>query len=149
MNALTNAVNFLSAFSDKLENQTEISDLVLKVAAKFNNWILNAALPSGKPLTTENVNDAVDDIRSQLGHQPYRDNDSGRTTTVHQSDRNALPVTKKQRGYLIGLLKEAGSDFSYEEIDELDVGAASAWIDSLLHDSGGNGKRPGNGVPLF
>lgn len=62
MNSLTNAVTFLSSIQDKLESETELSDLVLKIAGKFYNWVVD-----GKP---DPVQDAVDYVKEELGADP-------------------------------------------------------------------------------
>ena len=49
MNALTNAANLTAAMLPTLENKTEISDLVLKVAGKFANWILDGEASNSQP----------------------------------------------------------------------------------------------------
>jgi hypothetical protein len=133
--SLKAAVDLMTAMLPTLENKTEVSDLTLKLAAKFNNWVLEASQVDFIHQALEELGDGPD------GTRPYVDPRSGSPTNIHGSDVHNLPVTKKQRGYLIGLLKEREIDVIYEEIDELTVSQASAWIDDLKNGGNGDGRR--------
>ncbi len=111
--SLKAAVDLMAAMIPTLVNKTEISDLTIKLAAKFNTWVLEASQVDAIHQSLEELGAAED------GTKPYRDSRSGRMTNVHGSNVHNLPVTKKQRGFLICLLKERGYDVIYEEIDEL------------------------------
>lgn len=133
--SLKAAVDLMTAMIPTLDNKTEISDLALKLAAKFNTWVLEAS-------QVDTIHQALDELgNGEDGTPPYVDGRSGRPTNVHQSNRNGLPVTKKQYGYLVRLLKDSGQEIAYEELEQLTVGQASDWINDLKNGGNGNGSR--------
>jgi len=60
--SLKAAVDLTIGMLPQLEDQTEISDLVLRVAGKFQNWVLNGQ--------SNPVQDKVDGIRDELEQPP-------------------------------------------------------------------------------
>ncbi len=174
MNALTNAVQFLSAFQDRLEAETEISDLALKVAGKFYTWIMNGQTAKADP-----VQDKVDEIREEVAADPQmseaeyelalfkkhavnrkklyqqlnelelKDSQEGQwlersPRTFGASKGDPYPISKKQYGFLMGLHKEAGVEPDKPFITCLSTDGASAMID-LLNQLCGKENGNGNG----
>lgn len=139
--SLKAAVDLLTAMIPTLDNKTEVSDLALKLAAKFNTWVLEAS-------QVDTIHQALEELgNGEDGTPAYVDGRSGSPTNVHQSNSNQLPVTKKQYGYLVRLLRDRGQEVIYEELEQLTVGQASDWINDLKNGDNGNGKAHGDQSP--
>ena len=136
MNSLTNAVTFLASIQDKLEADTELSDLALKIADKFYTWVID-----GKP---DPVQDAVDYVKEELGAETEeKQEEEAEPYRFNNYDRSDMPLSKKQRGYIIGLHKRIHQEPDLNQIDEMTTADASEFIEYLKSVAGdnGNGRR--------
>jgi hypothetical protein len=162
--SLKAAVELTVAMLPRLENQTEISNLVLKVANKFSNWVIQPAIPvensnqprQQPPPQATGIASQIQDFKTMLAREPDLYRELSGLDREHASSRwidrpsmtfgagpgDPYPISKKQFGFLVGLHKKLGIDPDPEFINGLSSRGASKLIEELqaIAGDGGNGQ---------
>jgi len=110
--SLKAAVDLTIGMLPQLEDQTEISDLVLRVAGKFQNWVLNGQ--------SNPVQDKVDGIRDELEQPPPRERQPQERQPAPADPPREDPKDSKERSDALHdlMLATSRDPYKYKKLTE-------------------------------